>query len=60
MSNLKYDTNELIYETETDSQNREQTCGCQGGCGMGEETAWEFGMSRCKLLHVGWINNRIV
>ena len=38
MWNLKYDTNELIYETETDSQkqthgHREQTCGCQGGGG---------------------------
>ena len=34
MWNLKDDTNELIYETETDSQ-REQTCGCQGGGGEG-------------------------
>jgi len=24
--------------------------------GMG----WEFGISRCKLLHVGWINNKIL
>ena len=31
MRNLKYGTNELLYETETDSQHREQTCGCQGG-----------------------------
>ena len=33
MWNLKYDTNEIIYETETDSEtqrHREQTCGCQG------------------------------
>ena len=27
----KHDTNELIYETETDSQTREQTWGSQGG-----------------------------
>ena len=30
-----YDTNELIYKTETDYKHREQTCGCQGvgeGC----------------------------
>ena len=26
VGNLKYDTSELIYKTETDS--REQTCGC--------------------------------
>ena len=35
MWNLKYDTNELVYETETDSQ-RERSCGCQGGVGVGE------------------------
>ena len=29
MWNLKYDTNEPIYETETESWT--QTCGCQGG-----------------------------
>ena len=29
------------------------TCGCQGG-GMD----WEFGISRCKLLYIGWINNK--
>ena len=30
VQNLKYDTNECIYKTETFT-NREQTCGCQGG-----------------------------
>lgn len=30
MQNLKYDTNELIYKTETDSH-REKTCGCEEG-----------------------------
>ena len=49
MWNLKYDTNEHIYETETDSQ-REQTCGCKGGGGNGGGKDWEFGISRCKLL----------
>ena len=33
--NLKYDSNEPIYKTETDSQ-REQTCGCKGEEGVGE------------------------
>ena len=28
MWNRKYDTNELIYETDTDSQIQRQTCGC--------------------------------
>ena len=52
MCNLKYDTNELIYETETDSQTyrtdlwlpRESV----GGGGMD----WEFEISRCKLLYI--------
>ena len=38
-------TNELVYETETDSQ----TCGCQGGGGGGMD--WEFGIRTCKLLY---------
>ena len=32
-----------------------QTCGCQGG-GGGEGKDGEFGISRCKLLYIGWIN----
>ena len=35
----------------------EQTCGCQGG---GSGMDWEFGVSRCKLLHLGWISNEIL
>ena len=34
-------------------RNGKQTCGCQGEEGMGRE----FGISRCKLLYIGWINN---
>ena len=37
----------------------EQTCGCQGGrrrSGMD----WEFGVSRCKLLHLQWVDNEIL
>ena len=48
MWNLKYGTRELIYETEIDSQTREQSCGDQGR-GQGE-IDWEFGISRGKLL----------
>ena len=36
MRNLRYNTNEDIYETETDPQIQRQTCGCQGERGMGE------------------------
>ena len=37
---------------------REQTCGCQGDGGFGRGKNWEFGVSRCKLLYIGWINNK--
>ena len=36
---------------------REQTCGCQAGVG-GKD--WEFGISRCTLLYIGWINNKVL
>ena len=47
MRNLKYDTNDPMYETEGDSQS-EQTYGCQGGGreGLG---AW---IGRCKLANI--------
>ena len=25
-----------------------------------ERTDWEFGVSRCKLLYIGWINNKVL
>ena len=31
-------------------RHREQTCGCQG-----QGMDWEFGVSRCKLLHIEWM-----
>ena len=34
---------------------REQTCDCGDG-GM----EWEFGISRYKLLYIGWINNKVL
>ena len=34
-------------------------CGCQWGGGeSGME--WEFGVSRCKLLHLEWISNEVL
>ena len=38
---------------------REQTCGCQG-LGEGRGKDWEFGISRSKLLYIGWINNKVL
>ena len=60
MWNLKYDANEHIYDTEMIHRHREQTCDGQrvGGHGVGED--WEFGISTCKLVYTGWINNKIL
>ena len=41
---------------------REHTCSCQGrvlGEGWGGKD-WEFRISRCKLLYIGWINNKVI
>ena len=37
----------------------EQTCGCQGEGGR-SGVDWEFGVSRCKLLHFEWMSNEIL
>ena len=37
----------------------EQTCGCQRG-GEGRGIDWEFGVSRCELLHLEWISSEIL
>ena len=59
MWSLKYDANEHIYKTEKKThRKREWTCGCQGGGGGGKDQ--EFGVSRCKLLYTGWINNKVL
>ena len=49
----------LIMRQKPTHRHREQTCGCQGG-GGGERMGWELGISRCKLLYVGWINNKVL
>ena len=36
-------------------RHREQICGCQGG-----GVDWEFRISRCKLVSIGWINNKVL
>ena len=38
---------------------REQTYDCHGVVG-GKGMNWEFGVDRYKLLHLGWINNRVL
>ena len=40
-------------------RHREQTCGCRGG-GEGSGMDGEFGVNRCKLLHLEWISNEVL
>ena len=30
------------------------------GEGSGGGMYWEFGISRCKLFYIGWINNKVL
>ena len=50
MWNLKYNTNEHIYETDSDIDNRLVVAKGEGSEGG---KYWRFGVSRCKLLYVG-------
>ena len=40
-------------------EHRKQTRGCQGGRG-GSGVDWEVEVSRCKLLHLEWIDNEVL
>ena len=58
MWNLKYDANELSYETETDSQTWRTDLWLPRERGGGGGMDWECGISRCKLVYREWINNK--
>ena len=45
----------LYTKQKATRQHRGLTFGCQGG---GKD--WECGISRCKLLYIGWINNKVL
>ena len=51
MWNLKYGTNESIYKTKIDHGHGELTCSCWGE-GGGSGLDGEFGVGKCKLLHL--------
>ena len=51
MWNLKYDTKELFYEIENRFVVAKDT---------GRGTEWECGISKCKLLHTEWGNNKVL
>ena len=60
MWNLKYDTNELIYEIETESGTyRTDVVVAQGEVAEGGVKS-EVGVSRCMLLYTEWINNKVL
>ena len=49
----------LSTEQKQTHGHREQTCGHQiGGGRSGIE--WEFGVSRCRLLHLEWMSNEVL
>ena len=50
----------LSMEQKQTHRHREQTCDCQAGEGVRGRMDWEFGMSRCKLLYIEWINNKVL
>ena len=55
MWNLKYDTNECIYETETDTDVENKCTDTKGGRGGGMD--WEIGIDICTLLYIKEITN---
>ena len=60
MWSLKYDTNELNYKAETDSQTWRIDLCLPRGSGDGGEMDWEFGINRWKPLYTEWMNNNVL
>ena len=59
VASKKNDTNEVIYKTETDSQTQRTDLWLTRGRDRGGMD-WEFGVSRYKLLYIGWIYNKVL
>ena len=59
MWNLKYNTINLSIKEKQMHRYREHTSLPQAR-GDGGGIDWEFGVNRCELLYVGWINNKIL
>ena len=60
MWNLKLTQMDLSIKQKQTHKHREQTCGCRRGGRGGGGMGWEFGISRCKLVYRGWINNKVL
>ena len=48
-----------MKQKQTD-RHREQICGCQARGGSRGWKNWEFVINKCKLLYIGWINNKVL
>ena len=48
-----------VKERQMHRHREEQTCGCQRGGGEGGRD-WKLGISRCQLIYLRWINNKIL
>ena len=55
MWNLKYGTDTYETNRPADIENRVVVMDQEGEGRMD----WEFGISRCKLLYIEWINNKV-
>ena len=51
---------QVNLSTKQKQTHRDQICGCQGGVEGGRRRDWEFGVGRCLLLHLEWINNKVL
>ena len=60
MWNLKYDTNEPIYENRNGIMDIENRLVVAKGEGVGGGMEWEVRVSRCKLLYRERINNKVL
>ena len=49
-----------MYKTETDSQAQRTDLWLPRGRRGGGGKDWGFGVSRCKLFYMGWINNKVL
>ena len=51
---------ECVYGTETDSQTHRTDLWLPGAWRAGGGMEWEFGLSRCKLVYIEQINNKVL
>ena len=59
MWNLKYDTNKLMHERETDSQTERADWRWPRRRRSGGGEGWESGISRCKLVYTGYTRSYV-